>query len=364
MVEARFPSTLQERRKTLSQNIENCIKIIDKSSSSDGVDPYIKHKLAELYKLVNELQAIDNVVPQIIKNLSEKPEEFCKELAPIIQDFLSKIEGINKDFEQNTSNDSSNKLFYDKIDRDDPNIIRVRKQNIDLTNGILSSLKPGKFLHPSIVHVYLLSLKEKSETINETLPEGEKIAIYGQPIELYGGEDMLYGELGPGKNLREIYRRMGYIFHVDLSHFILVELINGDNKSELIIYDSDLKEYEHTHTKLKALFSEVVGEDEMDKTATMYFGGTRNKFASSTLGNEKNLQTRAANCPQQMNAFDSAVFALKNAYLLTDNKKIMQGSYTQNEINAFRYEIFNNVIKAGKIDEANFTHNGKFLQSL
>jgi len=175
---------------------------------------------------------------------------------------------------------------------------------------------------------------------------------------------MLYGELGPGKNLREIYRRMGYIFHVDLSHFILVELINGDNKSELIIYDSDLKEYEHTHTKLKALFSEVVGEDEMAKTATMHFGGTRNKFASSTLGNERNLQTRAANCPQQMNAFDSAVFALKNAYLLTDNKKIMQGSYTQNEINAFRYEIFNNVIKAGKIDETNFTHNGKFLQSL
>ena len=384
MVELRLPNALKDKRKGLITSIDNAIKIIDKSNSQDGVSPFIKHNLTELYKYINELQAIDNIIPQIIKDLNEKPDEFIRELSPIINDFISKLEAINKDFGQNTFKDSSNKSIYDKIERDEPNKIRANSYGIELTSQILATLKPSKYLNPSIVHFYLSFLNEKIETsTNQTLAEGEKIFLSTQLVELYGGEDVLYLALGKDKISKKSYRRFGYLFHIDLNHFIFVEFINNSssnnfnstgfntssssssNKSELIIYDSNFKEYEHAHVKLKSLFAEIIGDDQLAKTSYKFgYSGTKDKFAATTMGSlgsyerpyEKGLLSRAGNCPQQMNNYDSAVFALKNANLFSENKKIMQGSYIQNEIVNFRYEIFNMIIKTGKVDDVDFAY--------
>jgi hypothetical protein len=367
MVEVRLPNTIQEKRKTIVAAIENCLKVIDKSNTSDGVDPYIKHNLGEVYKQINELQAYDNIIPQIIKDLSEKPEEYARELSPMVQEFLVKLELLNKDIDQNLYKDASNKQLYEKIDKDEPNKIRVSRYGIEVTSGMLVSLKPAKGLQASVVAFYINYLNEKIEATNKTLADGEKIQLASEPIDIYGGEEILYQVLGRDRNFKGVYKRIGFVFHIDQTHYILVELYdsNGKGAYELVIYDSNLKEYEHCHTRLKALFAEIVGEDELGRTTSKFggagAGGTREKFGSTmtkayTAGLDRSLPTRIANCPQQMNGYDSGVFVLKNAALLSENRKVMQGTYSQKEIDMFRYEIFNSIIKMSRTDDINFAY--------
>jgi len=170
---------------------------------------------------------------------------------------------------------------------------------------------------------------------------------------------LLLAELGKeGGNLLNYYKRIGFLIGVDDKHFIFVEIrkTEDDLRKELVIYNSDIEKYQMFHSRIYNAFRSCLGLEESDRlNSALGFTKPKEALSLSSKVNRSQPQTKAshvldlkiANCPQQVNPFDSAVYACKNASLLCLNKKIMQGIYSQNDINQFRYEIFNLLLKVG-----------------
>lgn len=75
-----------------------------------------KHYLTDLAKNVNDKQKIDNVIPQILKDLNAKPSEYAKEVTPLVKEFSNKLVELKKSFELNLYKDSANRGLYSTID--------------------------------------------------------------------------------------------------------------------------------------------------------------------------------------------------------------------------------------------------------
>jgi len=330
------------------------------------LNPHFKHHLTELAKNLQEKQRMDNIIPQILRDLSSKPSEYVKEVTPLLKEFAAKLEEMKKSFEQNLFKDSSNRTLYANIDKEDATKVRASRYGLNITSGELSSLKLGRVLHPFIIKFYLSFLSEKTEKNNAKLGDLEKIYISDKVFDVYRGDGQLYAEIGKDNSIIFAYKRLGFLVAIDDSHIILVEVRRTDKElhRELIIYNSDVKQYEIFHNKIYSLFRSCMGFDEPStiEPARESFYGTRTSFRKTdfagrtfTTSIQKNnvLELKVANCPQQLNPYDSAVYACKNATLLCADKKITQGTYSQNDINLFRYEIFNTIVKIGTNNDAN-----------
>jgi len=361
VIASRFTKIQQEQRKALEDSIERQINAIDKcraGRSGDKINPYFKHYLGELVFNITELQRLDNTVPKIIKDLQSRPREYIKEIAPVIRDFADKIAQVYKEFESNTFKDAGNRLHYTNIDREEANRIRVSRYGFNVANRDLATLKVGRLVHPIIVNFFLNFLKEKTQQRNAKLGETERVYVNENVIDVYRGESLLLAELGKeGGNLLNYFKRLGFMIGVDDKHFMFVEVrrTEDDLRKELIIYNSDIEKYQMFHNKIYSVFRTCLGLEESEKLATSLGFRTGKDQEAFSLSSKMNrtqprsvshvLDLRVANCPQQVNPFDSAVYACKNASLLSFNKKIMQGIYSQTDINQFRYDIFNLLVK-------------------
>jgi len=364
VIASRFTKIQQEQRKSLEESIERQIAAIDKCKigrTGDKINPNFKHYLGELVFNITELQRLDNTIPKILRDLQSRPKEYIKEIVPVIRGFADGIAKVYKEFESNTFRDAGNRLQYTNIDREEANRIRVSKYGFNIANRDLATLKMGRLMHPLIINFFLHFLKEKTQQRNAKLGETERVYVNENIIDVYRGESLLLAELGKeGGNMLNYFKRLGFMIGVDDKHFIFVEVrrTEDDLRKELIIYNSDIEKYQMFHNKIYAIFRTCLGLEESEKLATSLGFRTTGKDGqeafnvSSKLnrtqprsGISHVLDLRVANCPQQVNPFDSGVYACKNASLLSFNKKIMQGIYSQTDINQFRYEIFNLLCK-------------------
>jgi len=362
VVNSRFTKVQQDQRKSLEENIEKHQKAIDKcrtGRSGDKINPYFKHHLGELVFCISELQRLDNIVPKILKDLQSRPKEYVKEIAPGLKEFADKMQKVYKDFETNTFKDAGNRTHYANIDREEANRIRVSRYGFNVANRDLATLRPGRLVHPIVISFFLHFLKEKNQQRNIKLTENERVYINENCIDVYRGESLLLAELGKeGGSLLNYFKRLGFLIGVDDKHFIFVEVRKTEDelRKELIIYNSDIEKYQMFHSKIYSSFRSCLGLEESDRlNSALGFTKPKENLSLSSKVNRTQpvikashvLDLKIANCPQQVNPFDSAVYACKNASLLCLNKKIMQGIYSQTDINQFRYEIFNLLLKIG-----------------
>ena len=116
------------------------------------------------------------------------------------------------------------------------------------------------------------------------------------------------------------------------------------------------------HSRIYGIFRVCMGLDESEKlsgSVGVKLHESRSQFTQSMRASRvprvsNVLDLKIANCPQQVSPYDSAAYACKNATLLCLNKKIMQGMYSQNDVNQFRYEIFNIALKLGNEIDVDF----------
>lgn len=363
VISSRFTKVQQEQRKELEETIEKQIKAIDKcrnGRTGDKINPYFKHHLSDLALSINELQRIDNIIPKILKDLQARPKEYVKEIVPAFKEFSAKMIKVYKDFEDNTFKDAGNRVHYTNIDKEEPDRIRASRYGLNIANRDLGTLRTGRLVHPLVVTFFLQFLKEKTQQINVKLGENERVYLYDSIVDVYRGDAILLDEFGKeGSNIWRYYKRLGFIIGVDDRHIIFVELRKTDDdlKKELVIYNSDVEKYQMFHRKIYEIFRNSLGLDEPEvmmnslafrpRDSREAFGASMRMKMQTKNSVGHVLDLRVANCPQQVNPFDSAVYASKNASLLCLNKKIMQGMYSQADINQFRYEIFNIILKIG-----------------
>ena len=333
-----------EKRKKIEESIEKLFSDLDKARQ-DKVDPFIKHDLYGLTKKITELQQLDSIVPSILEDLKSKPEEFTRSIKTIFTEFLKSIKTLSQDMEEMVVKDSSFKDLYKTLEKEAAHQIRASKYGLTILNSDLVALKQMK--PPiNVLEFYLHYLSERIEKESNLVPEGEKIFLAESIFDVHGQHGSILKELTKNALLKTTYKRVGIVLSMASDHYVLVEVSINTVKGlkELCIYDSNIKEYQHMHSKVHGLFRDVMNEAEMglmSQTASKF-----NPESSQGLQMGSFMRIRHVNCPQVLNRNDSSLYALKNAQLFTENLKIGPGSYSSKDIETFRYDVFTAVAKS------------------
>ena len=349
VTQQRLSQQFLEKRKKVEEALKEHFSQLDKIKGGQQVDPFIKHDLLGVIKKVSELQQLDGIVPGILEDLKSKPDEYIKNLKPVLQDFLRKLRLLTSDMEKLVVRDAAYKDLYKALENEDPNQIRASKYGKHIVNSDLLALKLDR-PPVKVMEFYLNYLAERLAVKNQEIPDGEKLFLAESLYDIHGQEGSILKELTKNALAKTTYKRVGLIISLASDHYILVEVMinNLRGVKELCIYDSNLKEYQHVHSKLYTLFKDIAGD--IDVGAMTQTGGwqrdTGKMSMTMSASSSSFMRVKQTNCPQVLSRTDSGLYALKNAQLFCENLKPGPGSYSFKDMETFRYDVFATIVKS------------------
>lgn len=239
---------------------------------------------------------------------------------------------------------------------------------VSLTNEDLSSLRPGCKLTSRLANFFVEYFRALGDSTRAITKANRKLVYVLQLADL---AELMKGDIAVGSDINsERWRKQSQqfrgkgktIFHefhkviapIRLSpeHIVVAEIRNGSiagsglagsfprpTTSEILLFDSNHKEFRHLHNSLYLIIKRYIYEELLEKS-----GNTQSECYQDSL----QYLFRRGSCTQQLvNTYllrerdpDSLLFPLKNLQVLVNSEDIESTVHGPKEIEGFRYELF------------------------
>jgi len=133
------------------------------------------------------------------------------------------------------------------------------------------------------------------------------------------------------------FARIGYIVNVNNNHWVFVVIDNQTQK--ITLYDSLRSPQENAiENPILKIFYKYIKDEAMDKQQL-------DSTAAESFQSNYTLEVGA--CPRQKNTSDCGVYVSKNMHLFSNFEDIQSESYGFDDIQEFRFKLFELILKIG-----------------
>lgn len=253
---------------------------------------------------------------------------------------------------------------------------------ISLTNSDLASLRPGSRLTSKLTNFFVEYFRALADSTRAITQANRKLVYVLQLADL---AELMRGDLAVGSDINserwrkqtEQFRGRGKtIFHefhkvivpIRLSpeHVVIAEIRNGSVggsgltgsfprpiTSEIILYDSNHKEFRHLHNSLYLILKRYIYEELLEKS-----GNTQSECYQDSL----QYLFRRGSCTQQLISTyllrerdpDTLLFPLKNLQILTGTGDVESSSSGPKEVEGFRFDLFQLLLNRASTSPSGF----------